>query len=70
MTEAEIVNLADKENHIQNEYKKKDYIEVGKFSSTGLSSNRVPDNIGPIAELRIRVLEHKNENWVAVSEVG
>ena len=68
-TEAETVNLEDKENAIQNEYRKEDYIVVGKFTPIGLAAGTVPVNIGPLAELRIRVIGHKNENWVALSEV-
>ena len=70
MTEAEISNLQDKENYIQNEYNRDTYIEVGRFSANGLAANKVPDSIGAIAELRIRVIDHKNENWVALSEVS
>ena len=43
---------------------------MGKFSPTGLASGKIPNNIGPLAELRIRVLSHKKENWVALSEVS
>eukprot|EP00795_Rhopilema_esculentum_P000954 gene954-10720_t len=69
VTAAEISNLQDKESYIQNEYNRDIYIEVGRFSANGLAANKVPDNIGAIAELRIRVVDHKNENWVALSEV-
>ena len=70
VTEAEMVNLQDKENAIQNEYRRENYIVVGKFTSTGLAAGRLPNDIGPLAEMRIRVLDHKNENWVALSEVS
>ncbi|XP_065058863.1 alpha-1,3-mannosyl-glycoprotein 4-beta-N-acetylglucosaminyltransferase B-like isoform X2 [Rhopilema esculentum] len=69
VTAAEISNLQDKESYIQNEYNRDIYIEVGRFSANGLAANKVPDNIGAIAELRIRVVDHKNENWVALSEI-
>jgi len=69
VTEAETVNLEDKENAIQNEYRKEDYVTVGKFTPTGLASGKISNSIGPLAELRIRVLSHKKENWVALSEI-
>ena len=61
--------MQDKENSIQNEYPKDAYIAVGKFSSTGGAAGKMPVDIGLLAEMRIRVIDHKNENWVAFSEV-
>lgn len=59
----------NKEARIKDEYKQKDYIQVGRFSPLGIASSKIPTSIGQIAELRIRVLQHQNENWVALSEI-
>ncbi len=63
------VSFQDKDNRIKNEYDLRSYIKVGTFSALGTAAGKVPAHIGPAAELRIRVVEHKNENWVALSEV-
>eukprot|EP00794_Sanderia_malayensis_P007277 gene7277-8088_t len=65
----EIPTLGDKMNKIKFEYKSKDYVKVGSFSTIGVASGKIGSYIGPVAEIRIRVIQHKNENWVALSEI-
>ena len=46
-----------------------DYNILGNFDKNGLASGVVNPGIGPISEIRIRVLETMIENWVAFSEI-
>lgn len=50
------------------EYLPADYIRVGKFVN-GLADSAVPNAIGKISELLIRVNDHTGQNWVIISEV-
>ena len=59
----------DNEIKMKDEYDDNDYIVVGKFSQNGTAEGKVPENIGKVAEMRIRVITHKKENWVLLNEV-
>ena len=45
------------------------YTRVGEFNLNGLAEGVVPQAIGEVAEIRIRVLGHNSENWIIMSEV-
>ena len=45
------------------------YTRVGEFTLSGLAEGEVPQEIGKVTEMRIRVLGHNSENWIILSEV-
>lgn len=58
-----------KMNFIKYEFPLSSYIEVGTFTSTGLAEGTVPQGIGKVVEMRIRVFGHNSESWIILSEV-
>ena len=58
-----------KKDFIKYEFPRSTYTRVGEFSLNGLADNEVPQEIGEVAEMRIRVLGHNSENWIILSEV-
>ena len=51
------------------EFPRSSYIRVGEFTPSGLAEGEVPQAIGKVTEMRIRVLGHNNESWIILSEV-
>ena len=51
------------------EYPLSSYIRVGVFSPNGLAEGQVPQDIGKVSEMRIRVWGHNSESWIILSEV-
>lgn len=58
-----------KKDFIKYEFPRSTYTRVGEFGLNGLADNEVPQEIGEVAEMRIRVLGHNSENWIILSEV-
>lgn len=58
-----------KKNFMKYEYPLSRYIRVGVFSPNGLAEGRVPQDIGKVSEMRIRVWGHNSESWIILSEV-
>lgn len=56
-------------NFIKYEFPLSSYTQVGTFTSTGLAEGTVPQGIGKVVEMRIRVLGHNSESWIILSEV-
>ena len=56
-------------NFIKYEFPLSSYTEVGTFTSTGLAEGTVPQGIGKVVEMRIRVFGHNSESWIILSEV-
>ena len=54
---------------VKGEFLPSDYIRVAKFVN-GLAESDVPNTIGKVSELLIRVNDHTGQNWVIISEVG
>lgn len=50
------------------EYFPSDYVLVGRFVN-GLADGTVPNEIGEVSELLIRINDHIGQNWVIISEV-
>ena len=58
-----------KQNFMKYEFPLSSYTQVGKFTATGLAEGTVPQGIGKVVEMRIRVLGHNSESWIILSEV-
>lgn len=58
-----------KKDFIKYEFPRSTYTRVGEFGLNGLADNEVPQDIGEVAEMRIRVLGHNSENWIILSEI-
>lgn len=58
-----------KKNFMKYEYPLSSYIRVGVFSPNGLAEGQVPQNIGKVSEMRIRVWGHNSESWIILSEI-
>lgn len=58
-----------KKNFMKYEYPLSSYIRVGVFSPNGLAEGHVPQDIGKVSEMRIRVWGHNSESWIILSEV-
>lgn len=58
-----------KKDFIKYEFPRSTYTRVGEFGLNGLADNEVPQEIGEVAEMRIRVLGHNSENWIILSEI-
>ncbi|KAK3700431.1 hypothetical protein QZH41_015290, partial [Actinostola sp. cb2023] len=59
-----------KKNYTRGEYPLSAYINIGKFDNYGIAENSaVPENVGKVVELRIRILMHQSPNWIIFSEV-
>lgn len=56
-------------NFIKYEFPLSSYTQVGTFTSTGLAEGTVPQGIGKVVEMRIRVLGHNSESWIILSEI-
>jgi len=50
------------------QYLTEDYVRVADFDSTGVASGSIKSSLGPISEIRIRVLHNVVSNWVIFSE--
>ena len=58
-----------KKNFMKYEFPLSSYRQVGAFTGNGLAEGVVPQDIGKVVEMRIRVLSHSSENWIIISEV-
>ena len=58
-----------KKNFMKYEFPLSSYTRVGTFTATGLAEGTVPQEIGKVVEMRIRVLGHNSESWIILSEV-
>lgn len=58
-----------KKDFIKYEFPRSTYTRVGEFGLNGLADNEVPQEIGEVTEMRIRVLGHNSENWIILSEI-
>ena len=58
-----------KKNFLKYEFPFSSYKSVGTFTLAGLADGTVPQEIGKIVEMRIRVLGHNSLNWIMLSEV-
>lgn len=58
-----------KKNFMKYEFPLSSYTRVGTFTPNGLAEGEVPEDIGKVTELRIRVLGHNSESWIILSEV-
>ena len=54
---------------IRDEFYPADYIKVGNFVN-GLAAGLVPNTVGDVSELLIRINNHTGQNWVIISEVS
>lgn len=57
-------------NFMKYEFPLSSYKYVGMFTSNGLAEGMVPEDIGKVVEMRIRVLGHASESWIILSEVS
>jgi len=46
-----------------------EYVKVGEFDGDGIASGTVPDEIGRLKRMRLRVLGNL-DNWVIITEVS
>lgn len=53
---------------VKDEFYATDYIKIGKFVN-GLATGPVPDSVGEVREVLIRVNNHTERNWVIISEI-
>ncbi|PFX20788.1 Alpha-1,3-mannosyl-glycoprotein 4-beta-N-acetylglucosaminyltransferase B [Stylophora pistillata] len=58
-----------KKNFLKYEFPFSSYKSVGTFTLAGLADGTVPQEIGKIVEMRIRVLGHNSLNWIMLSEI-
>lgn len=58
-----------KQNFMKYEFPLSSYTRVGTFTASGLAEGIVPQGIGKVVEMRIRVLGHNSESWIILSEV-
>lgn len=58
-----------KKDFMKYEFPVSAYTRVGEFNLNGLAEGVVPQAIGEVAEIRIRVLGHNSENWIIMSEI-
>lgn len=58
-----------KQNFMKHEFPLSSYTQVGTFTNTGLAEGTLPEGIGKVVEMRIRVLGHNSESWIILSEV-
>lgn len=58
-----------KKNFMVYEFPLSSYTHVGTFTATGLAEGTVPQEIGKVVEMRIRVLGHNSASWIILSEV-
>ncbi|KAJ7376863.1 hypothetical protein OS493_032011 [Desmophyllum pertusum] len=58
-----------KKNFMKYEFPLSSYRQVGAFTGNGLAEGVVPQDIGKVVEMRIRVLSHSSENWIIISEI-
>ena len=58
-----------KKNFMKYEFPLSSYTRVATFTATGLAEGTVPQEIGKVVEMRIRVLGHNSASWIILSEV-
>lgn len=58
-----------KKNFMKYEFPLTSYKSVGMFTPAGLADGTVPEEIGKVVEMRVRVLGHNSLNWIMLSEV-
>lgn len=58
-----------KKNFMKYEFPLTSYKSVGMFTPAGLADGTVPEEIGKVVEMRVRVLGHNSLNWIMLSEI-